>query len=339
VGILESRLIEIQSKDSSSFPLGDFTMATDEILGVATCTTCHKRFRISKKHESFIGKTIACPKCTRPFVIQLEAVSPIEQAAIATASPSTNGDSADGPTTAAARRKKRTKSEVRKAEYKKIRKGFGPCMKQLQAMSELDSLSEERIRLWCVDVLRTALGYKDADLDYEVSATNKKIDIAVKHEGDVILIIECKKLETLKEAHRQQALNYAMSRSAQWAVVTNGRTWELLRVIPVKGQNPQCVNVFSIALLDEDGLSAYDVERMYLLTKKALLRGETEIEYHLAQCFDKNRLVAAMFTDRSISAIRRSLAESYRKEFKQRMKFTDDDVYDELKSLVRPDEL
>lgn len=212
-------------------------------------------------------------------------------------------------------------------------------MKQLQAMSECDSLSEERIRLWCVDVLRTALGYKDADLDYEVSATNKKIDIAVKNDDAVIMVIECKRREMLKEADRQQALNYAMSRSAEWAVVTNGRSWELLRVIPIKGQNPQSVSVFSIALLDEDGLSPYDVERMYLLTKKALLRGETEVEFHLAQCFDKNRLVAAMFTDRTITAIRRSLTEAYKKEFKQRVKISNDEVYEELESLVRPDEL
>jgi hypothetical protein len=212
-------------------------------------------------------------------------------------------------------------------------------MKQLQAMAECDSLSEERIRLWCVDVLRTALGYKDADLDYEVSETNKKIDIAVKHDNDVIMIIECKKRERLKESDRQQALSYAMSRSAEWAVVTNGRSWELLRVIPVKGQNPQAITVFSISLLDEDGLSNYDVERMYLLTKKALLRGETETEYHLAQCFDKNRLVAAMFTERAVSSIRRSLIESYRKEFKQRLKISNSDVHGELKDLIRPDEL
>lgn len=310
-------------------------METDEILGVATCTTCLKRFRISKKYERFIGKTIACPKCSRPFVIQLEAISPIEQAAIESSPQSSNGSNA-GPSIG---RKRRTKEEVRKAEYKKIRKGFGPSMKQLQAMSESNSLSEERVRLWCVDVLRTALGYTDADLDYEVSATNKKIDIAVKHDDGVIMVIECKKRPALKEADRQQALNYAMSRSAAWAVVTNGRIWELLRVIPVKGQNPEYIKVFTAALLDEDGLSAYDVERMYLLTKKALLRGETESEFHSARCFDKNRLVSAMFTDRAISAIRRSLMDAYYKSFKQRLKISHEDVYEELRSLVRPDEL
>jgi hypothetical protein len=314
-------------------------MNTEELLGVTTCPTCHKRFRVSKKYERFIGKTIACPKCTRPFEIQLESASPIEQAAITNSEQSANGNSGEAGGAPVQKRKKRTKAEVRRATYKQIKKGFGPCMKQLQAMAESESLSEERIRLWCVDVLRTALGYKDSDLDYELSATNKKIDIAVKNNGDVILVIECKKRETLKENDRQQALNYAMSRSAEWAVVTNGRTWELLRVVPIKGQNPQSIRVFSVALLDEDGLSPYDVERMYLLTKKALLRGETELEFHLAQCFDKSRMVAAMFTDRSISAIRRSLTEAYKKEFKQRLKISDQDVHDQLCQLVRPDEL
>jgi hypothetical protein len=78
---------------------------------------------------------------------------------------------------------------------------------------------------------------------------------------------------------------------------------------------------------------------MYLLTKKALLRGETETEFHLAQCFDKNRLVAAMLTDRAISSIRRSLTEAYKKEFKQRLKITNKDVLEELSELIRPDEL
>jgi len=192
-------------------------MIADELLGVTTCPTCRKRFRVSKKYESFIGKPIACPKCKRTFVIELETASPIEQAAIANSDPSSNG--VDTTATTTQKRKKRTKAEVRKAAYKHIRKGFGPCMKQLQAIWECDTLSEERIRLWCVDVLRTALGYKDADLDYEVSATNKKIDIAVKHDDGVIMVIECKKRETLKESDRQQAINYAMSRSAAWAVV------------------------------------------------------------------------------------------------------------------------
>lgn len=46
-----------------------------------------------------------------------------------------------------------------------------------------------------------------------------------------------------------------------------------------------------------------------------------------------------MFTERAISAIRRSLTETYKKEFKQRLKITNKDVLEELSEPIRPDEL
>jgi uncharacterized protein YbaR (Trm112 family) len=313
----------------------------DTLLGVTTCPTCQKRFRILKKHEAFIGKTISCPKCNRPFAIQLETPAPIEQAAMASApATSPNGEtreSVDG--IAAPKKRKRTKVEIRKVIYKRIRKEFGPFMQQLQALMDCDSYSEEKIRVWCIGVLKSALGYNDEDLEYELAAVNKKIDIAVKHDGKVILIIECKKHNTLAKKAREQAVTYAVNKSADWAVVTNGQTWELHRVIPVAGQDPQVVEVFNTSLLDDDGLSQYDVERMYLLTKRALLRGETEKEFHRAQCLNDKRLFSAMLSDRAIKSIRRSLYLTYKKEFKQHVKLTDSEVHEALKELIRPDEL
>ena len=67
-------------------------MTTEELLGVTTCPTCQKRFRVRKKYASFVGKEIQCPKCKRPFVIHIEMPAPIEQAAMAgVVSESTNG--------------------------------------------------------------------------------------------------------------------------------------------------------------------------------------------------------------------------------------------------------
>jgi hypothetical protein len=318
-------------------------METEVLLGVTTCPTCQKRFRVSKKYESFIGKSIQCPKCKRPFVIKLESPAPIEQAAMATSSVAeTNGEApAEAPPEAAGtpKRKKRTKAEIRKAIYKKIKKEFGPFLKQLEAIAECENYSEEKVRVWCIGVLQNVLGYDDSDLDFELSAGNKKIDIAIKHEDSVVLIIECKRKTSLQETARKQAIDYAMTRSADWAVVTNGRTWELHRVIPVKGQNPRTVEVFNIALLDDDGLSNYDVERMYLLTKRALLRRETEKEFHRAQYFDKNNIFDAMLSDRVTRAIRRALTLDYKKKHKVHVGPTVEEVRDELKELIRPEEL
>jgi len=221
-----------------------------------------------------------------------------------------------------------------------MKKDFRPFMKRLEAISCSDSKSEELVRVWCIDVLRSSLGYKDEDIDLELSALGDRIDIALKHEGDVVLIIECKGIENkLPTKARDQAVKYAATKNASWAVITSGQNWALYRVVPVKGRDPLAVEVFNIALLDDDGLSNYDLTRLYLLTKRALIRGETEKEFHRAQCLDAKHLYNAMLSPRAITAIRRSLIDGYRKEFKHRVKLTTSDILEELKALVRPEEL
>lgn len=315
---------------------------TELLLGVTTCPTCQKRFRILKKHESFIGKEISCPKCNRPFVIQLQTPAPIEQAAIDNQSEASKSDSevTSGEDGAPGKVKRRSKAEVRKAALAKMRKDFRPFMKRLGAISCSDSKSEELVRVWCIDVLRQVLGYKDEDIDLELSALGDRIDIAIKHEGDVLLIIECKGIDNkLPTKARDQAVKYAATKNASWAAVTNGQNWALYRVIPVKGQDPRAVEVFNIALLDDDGLSSYDLTRLHLLTKRSLVRGETESEFHRAQCLDAKHLFGAMLSDRAVTAIRHSLLTSYKKQFKERVKLTSDDIVDALKETLRPDEL
>jgi type I restriction and modification enzyme subunit R-like protein len=334
--LVRSRLIlKVQRHTALEF------IMTDEILGVTTCPTCQKRFRVSKKYESFIGKPINCPKCHRPFEIQLESPAPIEQAAMASADQTSS--SCEGASSVAVvakpKKKTRTKAEIRKAAYKRIRKEFGPYLKQLEAIAGCDTASEERVRVWCCGVLQNALGYKAEDLDFEVSAGKGKIDIVVKDDDKIMMVIECKKPGQLPAIARKAAIGYAIQVSADWAVATNGQTWELHRVIPVSGENVCSVEIFNISLLDEDGLSPYDVERMYHLTKRALLRGETEKVFHKARALENKQLLAAMFTSRTIKAIRRSLGEAYKKHFKQYVGLTLDDVHLALKELIRPEEL
>lgn len=336
----------------------------EEVLGVTTCPTCQKRFRILKKHESFIGKQIQCPKCHRPFVVQVQIPSPIEQAAIANAAaahsalasaPTSNGDTTgvvtavvEPPRPAGAaegieekpKRRVRTKAQIRKSYYKHIREEFRPFLRRLKAIAGAEGSSEEEVRRWCVDVLRTVLGYDDADLDTEMAALGQRIDIAVKHDGKVILIIECKNIRhKLPNSARDQAVMYAANKSADWAVVTSGQDWALYRIIPVKGHDPRVVEVFNISLLDDDGLSEWDVERMYLLTKRALLRGESEKEFHLVQCLDNQRMLLAMSSERVILSTRKFLIQSYKKEFGETVRLTAEDVREQLKELTRPSEL
>lgn len=163
---------------------------------------------------------------------------------------------------------------------------------------------------------------------------------AIKHEGKVILIIECKNIRhKLPSSARDQAVMYAANKSADWTVVTNGQDWALYRVIPVKGHDPRIVEVFNISLFDDDGLSDWDVERMYLLTNRALLRGESEKEFHLVQCLDNQRLLLAMSSERVVRSACKFLIQSYQREFGEIVRVTADDVREQLKELTRPSEL
>jgi hypothetical protein len=185
---------------------------------------------------------------------------------------SAGADAADSSSTAVAdppqekaKRKVRTKAQIRKAQYKQIRDEFRPFLRRVKAIAGAEGSSEGEVRRWCIDVLRTVLGYEDGDLDTEMAALGQRIDIAIKHDGKVIAIVECKNVRhKLPQSARDQAVMYAANKSADWAVLMNGQDWGLYRVIPVKGHDPRVVEVFSISLLDDDGLSDWDVERMYL---------------------------------------------------------------------------
>jgi hypothetical protein len=295
-----------------------------------------------QKQASFVGKSITCPKCKRPFVVQLEPPTDIERAAINNAVAHGESHVAKPPAEPSenVKRRRRKKQELREAAHKKIKDELRPFLRRLTAIAANESSSEEEVRRWCIDVLRAALDHEDGDIDTEMSALNQKIDIAIKHEGKVLLIIECKNIRAkLSDNVRSQAVMYAANKSADWAVTTNGRDWYLYRILPEKGHDPTVVEVFSVSLLDDDGLSTEDIERLYLLTKRALTNGETEREYHLVRCLDDQRIVQATSTDRVIAAARKELMESYRENFDVIVRLTPDDIRHRLKELTRPSAL
>ena len=296
----------------------------DEVLGMSRCTSCQKRFIIPRKHENLVGKGIRCPVCRNTFVVTLEQPSPIEQAAIHNSK--VDEDAKVEEETRKKSRSRRTKLEIREEYLTKIRETIRTLSQRLAAIYETTG-SEEQIRIWCVDVLKEALGYDFANIDTEVYALNQRIDIALCQDAKIFLVIECKNSRSkLNESVQNQAVMYAANKSADWAVATNGAVWKLWRVIPRKGQDPEVIQVFQIELLDEDGLSENDVSNFYLLTKRALFNGETLCEFHRQECVNDERLLRAIQSPRVVSAMAKVLAEGYLADSNESVKVTDDFV-------------
>jgi hypothetical protein len=317
------------------------TVNPEQVLGVTVCTNCRKRFRIAKKYEAVLGKSVKCSACHQPFVVNLEPPSQVEQAAIQNAEQKAaeQQQSNEGNGAGTTKKKKKTKSEIRKEYIDRIRDNLKVLHKELVEITENCS-SEEQIRIWCVNVLKTVLEYDSNQIDTEVLALGQRIDIALKDDDRIFMIIECKNTRSkLSSAVRDQAVMYAINKSAEWAVTTNGPIWKLWRVIPRKGLDPQVEPVFDISLLDEDGISEADLSNFYLLTKRALFNGETLREFHRKNASNDQHILQAILSPRVVEAVVKSLTESYQTTHDERVSLTTEYIAERLEEMFLPDEL
>lgn len=295
--------------------------AENQVIGAATCDECRARIKVLEKNRPLIGKAVRCPKCRTLFTLALEVPSNAEQSAI----------TAEEERTKETKRKKRTRDEIRTSHIEKALAGFRSLHGRLQNLAQEAGNKEEQVRIWCMDALRTALGYDTEDLETERKVLNGRIDIAIKKDGRVETVIECKAIRSrLNTNVLGQAGTYAATLSAKWVVLTNGDIWKLYRVIPQKGQEPTMELVFDVALLDDDGISEQDAENLYLLTARAMACGDTEKAYHNMVCKNSLRLRAALFSERVVKAMRLELAQGYESETETRVQITDEEMLEAL---------
>ena len=299
-----------------------------ELIGIAVCDECESRIRVLEKHRPIIGKAVRCPRCHTNFTLEVEQATQTELIAIETEE---DAEQKRKP------KKRRTKSEIRDEHIEQCREGFRALHARLKSISEDPKSSEEQVRVWVMDALRTALGYGDEQLDTECRALGNRVDIAIKDGDRIKVVIECKNMRSrLRNNVRDQVGVYAATLSAEWAVVTNGDIWKLYRVTPRKGQTPKMELVFDVALLDEDGVSDADAEHLYLLTERAMFIGDTDREFHEVICTSQPRLYEALFSDRVLNAVRVELTDTYKAEADQRVKLEVDDVRTAIHDLLTP---
>lgn len=297
-------------------------------IGIAVCEWCDTRYRLKAQHASFEGQKTRCVRCHRDFEIYLIRPSSLERAAIETSSSEPS------------KRKRRSQDEIRAEHHQRVRDSFRTHHKRLISIRDAERSSEEEVRRWCIDALRQALGYEDCELDTEMRSLNKRVDIAMKWDGKVRMVVECKNIRSrLPDSAREQAAGYAINHGAEWAVVTNGQVWKLFHVEPRKGQEPELFEVFDVALLDEDGVSDADVEMLYLISKRAQESGDTSKAYHRARCCSERSLLRAMASERVTRAIRRQLTDAYAEESGENIRLGDEETYDLVRNLFLPPEL
>ena len=207
----------------------------------------------------------------------------------------------------------------KKARLKKLQTKFASQITRIAGQIAKGNRNEEETRRWCVDMIRGTMGYGDHDIETECTILGKRIDIALKINGNIEVIIECKAAGiNLNQAAVNQAANYATSCGVEFIVVTNGHNWQMHHVsIPQKGGDPIIQQLFDVYLLDSDGVSADDAYLLYLLSKDSIKSEETMSFYHEVNSLSSIFFLKALRDKEVLMAI----AKSHRKIYQQEMSY------------------
>lgn len=223
----------------------------------------------------------------------------------------------------------------KKSKIKKIGKEFQQQVGRIALQLSKGGRNEEEARRWCVDLLKSpSMGYKEEDIETEARVLGKRVDIALKDDGKIFMVIECKAATVnINGSAINQAASYAVALGAEWAVVTNGHNWCLYHVSPTKGVEPDITEMFDIFILDEDGVSESDAHSLYLLTKAAVASGETKKLFHELNCTSIDRMKSAMMSADVVSLIKRKLEDGYRENMGVSVSIDDQDIADLIENI------
>ena len=160
------------------------------------------------------------------------------------------------------------------------------------------------------DMLADIFGYdKYTDITSEFAIKKTFCDLAIKLDGSIQLLIECKAIGlNLKDDFVRQATNYAADSGTEWTVLTNGIDWKVYKVIFSKPIEKELVYEFDITELS--GKKQADLEMLYYLSKEAFVKSSKNSleDLHVQkQILNKYVIGQLIATDTVLDSIRKQL--------------------------------
>lgn len=146
------------------------------------------------------------------------------------------------------------------------------------------------------------------DITSEFKIKSTYCDLAIKFEGDILLLIEVKAVGlNLKDEHARQAINYAANEGVKFVLLTNGESYRLYRVdLADKIIETQ---VFEFSL--ESELSLDDYTELYLISKYSLIRGQIEEYWQQEETLSPENLSEALLSEEILNTLTKYFRNNY----------------------------
>jgi predicted type IV restriction endonuclease len=168
-----------------------------------------------------------------------------------------------------------------------------------------DNLNEADTLLRIIKVFEEILDYDPmSEITREAQIRDKYVDLAIKIDGTVKLLVEAKSAATtLRDRHIDQAQHYAAEGNIKWVLLTNGVEWNLYHLSFDEGV--EYVRAFSFDLSVDPIEKAADL--LCLLHRQAIKKGQLDEYWEHRAALSAESIGRALFTEQALKFIRREI--------------------------------
>lgn len=168
-----------------------------------------------------------------------------------------------------------------------------------------ENLNEADTSQRVIKVFEEVLGYDAmAEITREKQVKEKYVDIAIKLDGVIRLLVETKAAGvTLRDRHIEQAERYAGEGNIRWVLLTNGVVWNLYHLSFEEGIEYERVFSLNLATDPLDRAS----ELLALLHRQSIRKGDHEAFWQRRVALGPESVGKALFTEEVLRFIRREI--------------------------------
>lgn len=168
-----------------------------------------------------------------------------------------------------------------------------------------DNLNEADTLLRIIKVFEEILDYDPmSEITREAQIRDKYVDLAIKIDGAVKLLVEAKSAgTTLRDRHIDQAQHYAAEGNIKWVLLTNGVEWNLYHLSFDEGV--EYVRAFSFDLAVDPVDKAAPL--LGLLHRQGIKKGDLEEYWEHKAALSADSIGRALFTEQTLKFVRREI--------------------------------
>ena len=193
--------------------------------------------------------------------------------------------------------------------------------------SKYADFDESATRLMINAFLTDLLGFTELEeIRTEHMINGAYADYVIQVDRKKHLVVEVKAIQIdLSDNHLRQAIGYAANEGIDWILLTNGRSFDVYRVIFKKPITYK--RLFTFDLRDAGSLKDA-AEGLILLSKRFLTRGELDAFWKRYQALEPNNLCRYLYTQEIVRLLRKALKHD------AGLSFSEDDIFESIHQII-----